>query len=201
VTGAPALVLASASRTRLTMLQNAGLDVIADPAAIDEAAVKADMRRQSAPVEAVAIALATRKAQTVAMRHPQRLVIGCDQMLDASGQWLDKPADRAAAGRQLADLAGRTHRLISAAVVVEAGHEVWRTAEAATLHMRQLGPAFIERYLTCMGDAALTSVGAYQLEGLGAQLFTKIEGDYFTILGLPLLSLLAFLRQHGVIEQ
>jgi len=200
MTAAGKLVLASASRTRLALLQNAGLDVVADPADIDEAAVKADMRRQGAAAEAVAIELATRKAQTVAGRHPGSLVIGADQMLDAAGQWIDKPADRAGAARQLAGLAGRAHRLISAAVVVEAGREIWRTADAATLHMRHVSPTFIEHYLDRMGGAALSSVGAYQLEGLGAQLFTKIEGDYFTILGLPLLPLLAFLRTHGIIE-
>lgn len=194
------LVLASASRARHTLLTNAGLEVIADPAAIDEATVKAEMRANGAAVEAVAVELAIRKAQAVAARHPQSLVIGCDQMLDAGGQWLDKPVDRAVAARQLAALAGRPHRLISAAVVVEAGREIWRTAEPATLHMRPLRPEFIERYLDRAGPAVLTSVGAYQLEGLGAQLFSRIEGDYFTILGLPLLPLLAFLRQHGVID-
>ena len=195
------LVLASASGTRLALLQNAGLEVIADPADIDETAVKADMRRDGAAAEAVAVELATRKAQAVAARHPESLVIGADQMLDAAGQWIDKPADRVSAARQLANLSGRAHRLISAAVVLEAGREIWRTAEAATLHMRQLSPAFIDYYLDRMGSAAFTSVGGYQLEGLGAQLFTKIEGDYFTILGLPLLPLLAFLRKHGIIEQ
>lgn len=200
MTGQRTLVLASASRARLTLLTNAGLDVIADPASIDEAAVKAELRAQGAVVETVAVELAIRKAQAVAARHPQSLVIGCDQMLEAAGQWLDKPTDRAAAARQLAALAGRPHRLISAAVVVEGDREVWRTAEPATLHMRPLSPAFIDRYLDRMGDAALTSVGAYQLEGLGAQLFTRIDGDYFTILGLPLLSLLAFLRQRDMID-
>ena len=200
MTGQRTLVLASASRARLTLLTNAGLDVIADPASIDEAAVKAELRAQGAVVETVAVELAIRKAQAVAARHPQSLVIGCDQMLEAAGQWLDKPTDRAAAARQLAALAGRPHRLISAAVVMEGDREVWRTAEPATLHMRPLSPAFIDRYLDRMGDAALTSVGAYQLEGLGAQLFTRIDGDYFTILGLPLLSLLAFLRQRDMID-
>ncbi len=201
MTAVQGLVLASASRTRLALLQNAGLEVVADPADIDEAAVKAEMRQAGAVAEAVAVELATRKAQVVAARHPDRLIIGADQMLDAAGQWIDKPADRAAAARQLAALAGHAHRLISATVVLEAGREIWRTADAATLHMRQLSPPFIEHYLDRMGNAALTSVGGYQLEGLGAQLFTKIEGDYFTILGLPLLPLLAFLRKHGIVEQ
>lgn len=198
--GARRLVLASASRIRRTLLQNAGLEVIADPADIDESAVKDAMRQKGAAVEAVALELATRKAQAVAARHPDALVIGADQMLDAGGTWLDKPADRAAAARQLAALAGRAHRLISATVVIESGRDVWHIADSATLHVRSLTPAFIERYLDRAGTAALGSVGAYQLEGLGAQLFTRVEGDYFTILGLPLLPLLAFLRQHGIID-
>lgn len=201
MTATRALVLASASRTRLALLQNAGLDVVADPAAIDEAAVKAEMRQQGAAAEAVAIELATRKAQVVAARHPDSLVIGADQMLETAGKWLDKPADRAAAAAQLTALAHRSHRLVSAAAVVEGGREVWRMANTSILHMRELSPAFVERYLDRVGDAAMASVGAYQLEGLGAQLFTRIEGDYFSILGLPLLPLLSFLRKHGIIEQ
>ena len=201
MTAARALVLASASRTRLALLQNAGLNVVADPAAIDEAAVKAEMRAQGVGIEMVAIELATRKAQAVAARHSESLVIGADQMLETAGRWLDKPADRAAAARQLADLSHRSHRLVAAAVVVEAGREVWRTANTVVMHMRELSPTFIDHYLDRVGDAALASVGAYQLEGLGAQLITRVEGDYFTILGLPLLPLLGFLRQHGVIEQ
>ena len=195
------LVLASASRTRRTVLENAGLDILADPADLDEGAVKQAMRQQGAAVEAVAIELATQKALSVAARHPDTLVIGADQMLEAGDIWFDKPLDRDAAARQLEVLAGRTHRLISAAVVIEGGHAVWRIADAASLHMRPLSRAFIGRYLDRMGTAALASVGAYQLEGLGAQLFTRIKGDYFTILGLPLLPLLAFLRRHGIIDQ
>lgn len=198
---ARSLVLASASRIRRTLLQNAGLEVVADAADIDEGAVKDVMRQQGAVVEAVALELATRKAQAVAARHPDALVIGADQMLDAGSTWFDKPTDRAAAARQLAALAGRTHRLISATVVIEGGRDAWHLADSATLHMRPLSPAYIERYLDRIGPAALGSVGAYQLEGLGAQLFTRIDGDYFTILGLPLLPLLAFLRQHGIIDR
>ncbi len=201
MTDARTLVLASASRARLALLQNAGLDVIADPASIDEAAVKAEMREQGMAIEVVAIELATRKAQAVAARHPESLVIGADQMLETAGQWLDKPADRAAAARQLAALSHRSHRLVTAAVVVEGGREVWRIANTVIMHVRELSPTFIEHYLDRMGDAALSSVGAYQLEGLGAQLVTRVEGDYFSILGLPLLPLLTFLRKHGIIEQ
>lgn len=198
--GARPLVLASASRIRRTLLENAGIPVIVDPADIDEQAVKTTMRGQGAGVEAVAVELATRKAQAVSVRHRGALVIGADQMLDAGDAWFDKPADRSAAGRQLGALAGRPHRLISAAAIVEDGREVWRMADTVILHMRPLSDTFIERYLDRMGPAALSSVGAYQLEGLGAQLFTRLEGDYFTVLGLPLLPLLAFLRQIGLLE-
>lgn len=194
------LVLASASRIRRTLLENAGVAVTVDPAHIDELAVKTAMRDQGAAVEAVAIELASRKAQATAVRHPGELIVGADQMLDAGGTWFDKPEDRTAAARQLAALAGRPHRLISAAVVVENGRELWRTASTVVLHMRPLNEAFIERYLDHVGPAALGSVGAYQLEGHGAQLFTHVEGDYFTVLGLPLLPLLAFLRDRGVID-
>lgn len=198
--GARPLVLASASRIRRTLLENAGVPVAVDPAHIDEQAVKLALRDQGAGVETVAAELALRKAQAIAARHRGTLVVGADQMLEAGGTWFDKPEDRAAAGRQLAALSGRSHRLISAAVVVEDGRELWRTTDTVVLHMRALSPAFIERYLDRMGPAALSSVGAYQLEGQGAQLFTRVDGDYFTVLGLPLLPLLAFLRGRGVID-
>ncbi len=194
------LVLASASAIRRTLLKNAGLDFLVDPAHVDEAAIKADLRAQSAAVETAAVELAASKAAAVAERHPTALVLGADQILECGGTWFDKPADRAAAGAQLALLSGRPHRLISAAVIVEDGREVWRYADTVTLHVRPLSSGFIDSYLSTMGATALQSVGAYQLEGLGAQLFERVEGDYFTVLGLPLLPLLAFLRRRGIIR-
>lgn len=192
------VVLASGSAIRRTLLTNAGLSLTVDPAAIDERALKDRMKAQNAPVLMAATELAGAKAQVVSGRHPGRLVIGADQILALGPQWFDKPVDRAAAAQQLERLAGRSHQLVSAAVVVEDGAEIWRTAQSVTLHMRPLEHGFIVSYLDQVGDAALSSVGAYQLEGLGAQLFTAIEGDYFTVLGLPLLPLLAFLRQRGI---
>jgi septum formation protein len=192
------LILASRSAIRHTLLANAGLSVTVDPAAVDENEIKARMRSQNAPAMAAATELAGAKAQAVSARHPGELVIGADQILALGPYWFDKPADREAAAQQLQRLAGRTHQLVSAVAVVEDGTEIWRTAQSAVLHMRPLSRGFIDAYLDRMGDAALSSVGAYQLEGLGAQLFTAIEGDYFTILGLPLLPLLAFLRQRGI---
>jgi septum formation protein len=195
------LVLASASAIRRTILTNAGLTVAVEPASIDELAVKQEMRRQGAPVESVAIELAARKASAVAVRHPGALVIGADQILEAGGEWLNKPADRAAAERQLTSLSGRTHRLISGAAIIEEGREIWRHADTVTMHMRMLSPDFITSYLDRAGPAVTSSVGAYQIENLGAQLFNRIDGDFFTVLGLPLLPLLAFLRQRGIIAQ
>jgi septum formation protein len=200
-TGALKLVLASASTIRKTMLCNAGLEIAVDPAHIDEGALKSRLWNEGAAVATVAIELAAQKAAAVAGRHRGALVIGADQMLECDGAWLDKPPDRAAAERQLQTLSGRAHRLISAAVVLDNGREAWRMADSVTLHMRPLSPAFIASYLDRLGPAACASVGAYQLEGLGAQLFTRIEGDYFTVLGLPLLPLLAFLRQRGIISE
>lgn len=193
------LVLASASAIRRTLLANAGVAVTVDPSRVDEAAIKAAMRSHGAPAEMAALEIAAAKASEVSARHPGALVLGADQMLEAGGQWFDKPADRAAAGRQLEALAGRSHRLISAAVVVEDGREIWRHAASVVLQMRPLSAEFIAAYLDRAGPAALASVGAYQLEGLGVQLFERVEGDYFTVLGLPLLPLLAFLRSRGII--
>ncbi len=195
------VILASGSAIRRTLLANAGLSVTVDPAAIDEDEIKTRVRAQNAPALVAAAELAGAKAQAVSGRHPGKLVIGADQVLALGTQWFDKPVDRAAAAQQLERLAGRPHQLVSAVAVVEDGTEIWRTAQSVVLHMRPLGRSFIESYLDRVGDAALSSVGAYQLEGLGAQLFTRIEGDYFTVLGLPLLPLLAFLRQRGIMPE
>lgn len=192
------LVLASGSAIRRTLLANAGLAITVDPASIDEGEIKNRMREQNAPAMAIATELASAKARAVSPRHTGKMVIGADQILTLGPQWFDKPVNRAAAAAQLERLAGRPHQLISAVAVVEDGTEIWRTAQSVTLHMRPLDRAFIESYLDLAGPAVLSSVGAYQLEGLGAQLFTAIDGDYFTVLGLPLLPLLGFLRQRGM---
>jgi septum formation protein len=126
-------------------------------------------------------------------------VIGADQVLDCDGVLFDKPADPGAARTQLLALRGRTHRLVSAVVLVRDGQRLWHHVGRADLKMRDFSTRFLDRYLESAGQAALSSVGAYQLEGIGAQLFAAIEGDYFTILGLPLLPLLDNLREHGVL--
>ncbi len=193
------LVLASASRTRAGMLERAGVTVTCDPADVDEDAVKAAGRAQGSSAGQVAERLAEAKARAVAVRHPGALVLGADQMLDCSGRWFDKPAGRDGAGAQLRTLRGQTHRLVSAAAVVRDGAVVWRGIDEARLTMRPFTDAFLDGYLQACGDGVLSSVGAYHLEGLGAQLFERVEGDFFTILGLPLLPLLGFLREQGIV--
>ncbi|CAO3449056.1 Maf-like protein [Azospirillum argentinense] len=197
----PTVVLASGSRTRAEMLERAGVRVTLAPAAVDEEEIKLAARAEGAPVEDVAEALAELKAQRVTRKHPGALVIGADQMLECEGRWFDKPADRDAARAQLQDLRGKTHRLVSCAVVIRDGERLWHHVDRARLTMRPFSDAFLESYLNAAGDDVLGSVGAYHLEGLGAQLFHRVDGDFFTILGLPLLPLLGFLRVHGVIAE
>lgn len=192
------LVLASGSRTRAAMLERAGLAAILDKPAVDEEEVKLAGRAEGVPVEAVAEALAELKAMRITRRHLGALVIGADQMLECEGAWFDKPMDRAGARDQLLTLRGKTHQLVSCAVVVRDGERLWHKVDRARLTMRPFSEAFLDDYLDRVGDDVLHSVGAYQLEGLGAQLFQRVEGDFFTILGLPLLPLLGFLRVHGV---
>ena len=199
--GAPPVVLASQSRIRQTMLANAGVAVTCEPAHVDEAELKNAMRAEGARVDAIAEALAELKAMRVSHRRPGALVIGADSMIECGDVQFDKPPDPAHAVAQLLALAGRTHRLLSAAVVVRDGVRIWHLVDAARLTMRGFERGYAERYVATIGEAALSSVGAYQLEGVGAQLFTRVEGDFFTVLGLPLLPLLDFLRGHGVVAR
>ena len=194
------LVLASGSPFRLAMLKNAGLDLEAVPAELDERALEAPLRGSGASPEDVALVLAEAKALEVSERLPAALVLGCDQTLSLGDEVLHKPSDMEGARRHLLALSGRTHQLNSAAVLARGGIVLWRYVGIAGLTMRKLDPAFIGRYLARVGAKALTSVGAYQIEGEGIQLFEKIEGDHFTIVGLPLLPLLAELRSMGAID-
>ena len=195
---APEVVLASASRSRLELLRRAGLHLRAEPARVDESEVKTSLRAEQADAAAAAETLAELKASKVSLRAPGALVIGADQILDCEGRWFDKPPDRAAAVAHLRALGGKTHALATAVCVVRDGVRIWHHREAPRLTMRPLDEVYIESYLDAAGPAVLETVGAYRLEDLGAQLFTKVSGDYFTILGLPLLPLLGFLREHGV---
>ncbi|HEX3497992.1 MAG TPA: nucleoside triphosphate pyrophosphatase [Stellaceae bacterium] len=197
----PPLILASASTARGNLLRHAGIAFAATPAAIDEDEIKAAFRADRRPAAECAIALAEAKAARVARKHPGSLIIGADQMLVCDGSWFDKPADRAAARAQLITLRGKRHELISALCVVRDGERLWHVIDRSTLTMRNFSDTFLEDYLAAVGDAVLGAVGAYHLEGLGVQLFAQIEGGYFSILGLPLLPLLDFLRGHGIVAQ
>jgi len=191
------LLLASTSRTRLTLLVGAGLPVETQNSGIDERAVEAEGRAQDPAPPHLARYLAAEKALAVSRRHPERLVLGADQILDCEGEILHKPADRADAHTHLARLAGRTHALHSAAVLAQNGAVVDAVLDSAHLTMRPLDGRAIDRYLDLAGPDVWTSVGAYQLESLGVHLFEKVAGDHFTILGLPLIPLLAALRRRG----
>ena len=196
---APRVILASASPIRATVLRNAGVTVETVPVSIDEAAVKRAQRAEGASADDCALALAACKAEPVSRRHPGALVIGADQMLECDATWFDKPVDHAQAASHLRALSGKTHALVSAVAVARDGAVLWRHVERARLTMRRLDDAFIAAYLDVIGEAALRSVGVYQLEGRGVQLFSHVDGDHFAILGLPLLPLLGFLRQHEVV--
>ena len=192
------IILASGSPFRKAMLINAGLDIEAVPADVDERALEAPL--QGVSPEDVAAILAEAKATEVSERKPGALVLGCDQTLSLGDEVFHKPADMEGARRHLLALSGKTHHLNSAAVLVRDGAVLWRHVGIASLTMRKLDPAFIGRHLARVGATALSSVGAYQIEGEGIQLFEKIEGDYFTIVGLPLLPVLKELRALGAID-
>jgi septum formation protein len=189
------LVLASGSAVRRQLLDAADIPVDVRPANIDERAVEASAT--SADPSAIAALLACAKALRVAAEVPGRLVLGADQTLALGSRRFDKPADRAAARAQLQALAGRTHELHAAIAVASDERVLFEHAAVARLTMRPLTDAFLDRYLDAAGAAVTASVGAYQLEALGVHLFERIEGDHFTILGLPLLPLLAYLRAEG----
>jgi septum formation protein len=192
------LVLASKSDIRGKILAAAGLRFGIRPAHIDERAVEA--AANVADAEAAARVLARAKADAVAASAPGHIVLGADQTLALGAQRFSKPADRAAASEQLRALRGRTHELHSALALVRDGKVLFEFCDTARLTMRDFSDRFLSDYLDMAGDTALASVGGYQLEGIGIHLFERVEGDYFTILGLPLLPLLAFLRENGFVD-
>ena len=189
------LILASTSSTRIALLRNAGIAFEALSPGVDERALEAPLLATGRTPSEIALALA--RAKALALTAPDRLVLGADQVLDLDGRRFVKPSDRAAAAAQIAALAGRTHHLRTAMVLASEGAVVYEHVSTASLTMRPLSAEAIERYLDAAGESALWSVGAYLLEGVGIQLFSSIEGDYFSILGLPLLPLLAELRRCG----
>lgn len=194
------LVLASGSVHRAKLLADAGIAVETLRSTLDERALEAPLLESGADAEDVALVLAEAKALDVSARRPEALVIGCDQTLSLGDRLFHKPADMAEARATLLALAGRTHRLNSAVVLARDGAVLWRHVSIADMTMRPLDPGFIGRYLARAGEGVLSSVGAYQIEGLGVQLMERIEGDHFTIVGLPLLPLLETLRGLGAID-
>lgn len=194
------LVLASGSRHRQALLMQAGITAEADPSTLDERLVEAPLTDSGATPDEVALVLAEAKAADVSERRPGALVIGADQVLSIGDEVLHKPADMEAARRTLLKLSGRTHHLDSAVVLAEGGTAVWRHVSRASITFRDLAPAEIGRYLAAAGDGVLTSVGAYQVEGRGLQLMERIEGDLFTIIGLPMLPLIRELRARGALD-
>lgn len=191
------LILASTSSTRIALLRNAGIDFEAISPGVDERVLETPLLEAGASPTEIALALA--RAKALAIAAPDALILGGDQVLDLEGERFVKPEDRADAARQIARLAGKTHHLRTAVVLANGDEIVWELVSTASLTMRPLSEAAIERYLDEAGESALWSVGAYLLEGVGIQLFSAIDGDYFSILGLPLLPLLEILRQRGVL--
>lgn len=195
------LVLASASRARADLLMNAGVDLLIDPAGLDESALKSKLAAEAAAPSRLALRLAEAKANSVMIRHKGALVLGADQILVHDGSVMDKPRSHDEARAHLQRLRDSAHELISAAAITMDGAKLWHHVSKACLQMRNLSDEFIDSYLDQIAGAAFECVGAYQLEGMGAQLFERVDGDYFTILGLPLLEVLAFLRSRGVLPE
>ena len=191
------LILASQSATRKALLSQAGLRFTALPAAVDERSLEASLLDEGAGGRAVATALSSAKAINISLQHPDALVIGADQTLTFAGQLLHKPVDRAAAKAQLRQLSGQTHQLHAAVALAQGGEVVWSYLDTVELTMRDVSAAEIEAVLDAEGEGVLASVGAYRLEGPSIQLFERVQGDYFSILGLPLLPLLAALRRFA----
>jgi len=194
----PSLILASSSPSRRQLLRNAGLTFEVQPPGVDEEEAKRSLLSGRTAPQGIAEKLAEMKAMRISAKHPEAMVVGGDSTLACQGRLFDKPPTIEAARKQLLALRGQTHELFSCVVVARGGTRLWHWNERARLTMRPFNEAFLDAYLARAGDAVLGSVGAYQLEGLGAHLFSRVDGDYFTILGLPLLPLLSFLAGHGI---
>ena len=193
------VILASGSKIRAQLLENAGVVFDIEIARIDESAVIASLKHENAKPHDVVDTLAEYKAQRVAAKFPEYLVIGCDQILVCDKKIYEKPQSLEEAYDHLLELRGKAHQLLSAVVIFENGKPVWRHTGRSQLIMREFTDEFLKSYLNDQGDDVLTSVGCYKLEEAGAQLFKRIQGDYFTILGIPLLEVLGFLRTRGAL--
>jgi septum formation protein len=195
------IILASASVARAGLLRSAGIDFTIEPANIDERAFKQDARRKGWSALECAAGLATYKAMWVSGSFNGQLVIGADQLLATGDEWFDKPGDLIEARRQLSRLRGRSHILATAVCVARDGDPLWHATSTPELTMRHFSDAFLEEYIAADGEALLGSVGAYRLEGRGVQLFSGVSGDYFAVIGLPLVELLGYLRERGVVPK
>ncbi len=195
------LILASGSQIRAEMLRNAGVALETIVARVDEDAIKSALMFEGAPARDIADALAEMKARRVAAKNPEALVLGADQVLVCEGNIFDKPDTIDIARTQLQTLRGKTHELLSAVVIFEDGTPIWRHIGRAQLMMRPFSDAFLENYLQTHAEDLFTTVGAYKLEAQGSQLFTRVQGDYFSVLGLPLLEVLGFLRTRGICQE
>jgi septum formation protein len=192
------LILASASPSRAALLRAAGVDFEIEPAAIDEARIKRLARVIGDSAISCALALSIEKARALSATYPDTLIIGADQILVAGDEWFDKPANLDEARAQLRALRDRAHKLATAACVLRDGEALWQATSEPELKMRPFTDAVLDEYLAAEGESLLGLVGAYRIEGRGVQLFSRIRGDHFSILGLPLLELLDFLRQRGI---
>ena len=193
------IILASGSAVRGALLRQAGVSFTADPPDLDESVIKNEGLAAGHTVAAVAQNLAAAKAAAVVGKYPDAHVIAADQMLEFEGRWLDKPRTVAEAGERLREFSGKAHRLITAIVLRRNDETMLNYTGYAELHVRPLSDAFIAAYLEAVGEEVCRSVGGYQLEGMGSHLFQSVEGDFFTILGLPLLPLFDMLRKEGVL--
>ena len=194
----PKIILASGSLIRRELMANAGIEFDVITKAVDEAAIKSSLLNEGVSVRNIADALAEAKSVRVSAQNPG-LVIGADQIMTMDGELYDKPVSLDEAKKRLMMMRGKTHYLIGAVVISEAGHAIWRYISKTKLEMREFSEEFVDEYLEAEGDTVLQSVGGYRFEGRGSQLFSKVDGDFFSILGLSLLPVLDFLRERGAL--
>lgn len=193
-------ILASGSEIRAELLRNAGLIFDTIPARIDEDMIKMSLKAEGAHSRDLADALAEFKARKISEKHPEALVLGCDQVADLGGEVMSKPGSPAEAEQQLSEMSGKTHRLLSAAVLYQGGEPLWRHVGLVRMKMRDISADYITDYVARNWDSIRHSVGAYKLEEEGVRLFSKVEGDYFNVLGLPLTELLSYLIERGEVK-